>query len=59
MSPKLITFDWSTMGQVVDSINLSGFWFPTVKSALRYFDLNDFSVDMEFGDMFLNFPLHN
>ena len=35
------------------------FWLPTAKSAIRSLDFNYFSVDMDFGDMFLNFPLHS
>jgi hypothetical protein len=34
------------------------FWLPTAKTALRSLDFNFYSVDMDLGDMFLNFPLH-
>ena len=32
-------------------------WLPTSKSALRVFDYGYFSVDVDLGEMFLNFPL--
>jgi hypothetical protein len=35
------------------------FWLPTARTALRSLDFNYFSVDMDLGDMFLNFPLHH
>lgn len=34
------------------------FWLPTVKTALRHMDYNYYSVDLDIGEMFLNFPLH-
>jgi hypothetical protein len=34
------------------------FWLPTAKTALRSLDFDFYSVDMDMGDMFLNFPLH-
>ena len=33
------------------------FWLPTSKSALRVLDYGYFSVDVDLGEMFLNFPL--
>jgi hypothetical protein len=35
------------------------FWLPTSKTAIRSLDFNYYSVDMDLGDMFLNFPLHH
>jgi hypothetical protein len=34
------------------------FWLPTAKTAMRALDFNFYSVDMDLGDMFLNYPLH-
>jgi hypothetical protein len=33
------------------------FWLPTAKSALRVLDFGYFSVDIDLGEFFLNFPL--
>jgi hypothetical protein len=34
------------------------FWLPSMRTALRFLDYNYYSVDMDLGEMFLNFPLH-
>jgi hypothetical protein len=34
------------------------FWLPTTKTAIRLLDFNYNSVDLDLGEMFLNFPLH-
>jgi hypothetical protein len=34
------------------------FWLPYPRTALRLLDYNFYSVDMDLGEMFLNFPLH-
>jgi hypothetical protein len=34
------------------------FWLPYPRTALRSLDYNYYSVDMDLGEMFLNFPLH-
>jgi hypothetical protein len=34
------------------------FWLPNARTALRSLDFNYYSVDMDLGEMFLNFPLH-
>jgi hypothetical protein len=34
------------------------FWLPFPRSAVRLLDYNYYSVDMDLGEMFLNFPLH-
>jgi hypothetical protein len=34
------------------------FWLPFPRTELRQLDYNYFSADMDFGEMFLNFPLH-
>jgi hypothetical protein len=34
------------------------FWLPSARSALRVLHYNYFSVDLDLGEMFLNFPLH-
>ena len=33
------------------------FWLPTARTAVRTLGPNSFSVDMDLGDCFLNFPL--
>ena len=33
------------------------FWLPTAKSAIRVLGFGYFSVDIDLGEMFLNFPL--
>jgi hypothetical protein len=35
------------------------FWLPSTRTALRVLDYNYYSVDMDLGEMFLNFPLHS
>ena len=40
-----------------DAIWVPSFWLPTPNTALRNIGPNNFSVDAEQGDMFLNFPL--
>jgi hypothetical protein len=34
------------------------FWLPTPQSATRLLDFNFYSVDIDLGEMFLNYPLH-
>jgi hypothetical protein len=34
------------------------FWLPNTRTALRVLDFNYYSVDLDLGEMFLNFPLH-
>jgi hypothetical protein len=34
------------------------FWLPTARSATRVLSYNYFSVDMDVGEIFLNFPFH-
>jgi hypothetical protein len=42
-----------------DTLWFPNFWISTAKSALRVLDYNYFSADLDLGEMFLNFPLHN
>ena len=35
------------------------FWLPTPSAAIRLLDFNYFSVDVDLGEMFLNYPLHS
>jgi hypothetical protein len=34
------------------------FWLPTARSAAQVLDYNYYSVDLDLGEMFLNFPFH-
>ena len=40
-----------------DALWAPSFWLPTPKSALRVLDFNYYSVDIDLGEYFLNFPL--
>jgi hypothetical protein len=40
------------------SIWAPSFWLPFPKSALHTLDFGYYSIDLDFGEMFLNFPLH-
>jgi hypothetical protein len=40
------------------AIWVPNFWLPFSRSAIRVLDFGYYSVDMDIGEMFLNFPLH-
>lgn len=41
-----------------DALWAPNFWLPTPRSAIRLLDFSTYSVDLDLGEMFLNFPLH-
>jgi hypothetical protein len=53
-----LVYNGSSCG-LYSSLWAPNFWLPTARTALRSLDFNYFSVDMDLGDMFLNFPLHS